>query len=167
MSVTSKKSPPKLPTAILGVLLSILLFLTFQRHVRITKPIESGDILRPGQWKSQCGVFDLLPDTWLDMLPIEKLSPNCATSRSSTLELSQDDGKLRYVKENAAGERKEIWSYSGGNSGTSSCSGGGGMDGECHGEATFTEEGSSWYVDIAGFRTSVGKDVIQDFMSQS
>merc|ERR1712032_1430606 len=80
--------------------------------MRITRPIESGQVLLPGQWRSQCGVFDLLPTEWLEKLPMAKLSPMCDTLSSSMLEFG-GDGTLRYFKRDESGKRKEVWSTAG------------------------------------------------------
>ena len=73
-SSTKKK---KLPTLILGLVISLSVFFTVQRHVQVTRPLESGHVLLPGQWKSQCGIFDMFPPEWLDKLPMDKLSLSC------------------------------------------------------------------------------------------
>lgn len=157
---TEKKSSSILPTAILGILISSLLFVTVQRHVRVTKPLESGDSLHPGEWKSQCGIFDLFPEGWLEKLPMDKLSSSCDVSSSSMLELGRD-GTLRYFTKGGDGEREETWSVAGGNDGDQCVEGG---EEKCPDEgATFWEDGTHWYVEMGGIRNSLNEDVIRDF----
>lgn len=159
-----KSSSSNLPTAILGICISVLLFFTIQRHVHVTRPIDSGDVLLPGQWKSQCGIFDLFPKEWLAKLPMDKLSSSCNTESSSMLELGSD-GTLRYFAKGSDGERKEVWSVYGASGGIE-CSEG--EDEVCYDEgATFVKDGSYWYVEMGGSRTSLNRDVIRDFISES
>lgn len=173
-SKTGKKnsSSSSLPTAILGIIISSLLFFTLQRHISVTSPIQSGDILLPGQWKSQCGIFDLFPTEWLDKLPMDKLAPSCDGSSSSTLELGTD-GTLRYFTNTADsgdskdGGRKETWSAVVGSFGGKCLEGDEEDDEQCVEEgATFVKDGSSWYVTMDGSRTSLNRNVIRDFTSE-
>lgn len=159
------KSPSSiLPTAILGIVVSFLLFVAARRHVRVTTPLASGSVLLPGQWKSQCGVFDLFPPQWLTRLPMEKIAPGCDASSSSMLELGSD-GTLRYFKKgDADDERREVWSVKGSDEGQ--CQEG--EEEQCFKEgATFVKDGYSWYVDMDGSRTELNDDVIRDFATKN
>lgn len=146
-------------TPIFGIGIIVLLFFTALRHIRVTKKIQSGDVLLPGQWRSQCGIWDMLPE----------LGKFCNTESSSTLEMGRD-GTLRYFKNDADGNKHESWILSGtGNaakcsqsSDQSQCMN---SDDESSSSATFVSDGKSWYVDLDGVkRTTLGKDVVQDFM---
>ncbi|KAL3811974.1 hypothetical protein ACHAXA_009592 [Cyclostephanos tholiformis] len=103
---TKKASSSNLPTAILGIILSSLLYVAARHHVRLSSRLESGSILLRGQWKSQCGIFELLPEKWLYSLPMDKIFPSCNPSSSSVLELGRD-GTLRYFTRGTDGQRKE------------------------------------------------------------
>lgn len=149
---TASKTPP-----IFGIGIMVLLFFTVLRHIRVTKKIESGDVLLPGQWRSQCGIWDMLPE----------LGKFCNTESSSTLEMGRD-GTLRYFKNDADGKKHESWIMSGNAAQCSESS----DESECvnsddgdSSSATFVNDGKSWYVDLGGKRTTLGKDVVQDFMS--
>ena len=159
----TSSSSSSLPTMILGMLLSTILFFTIQRHLSVTKPIASGDVLLPGQWKSTCGIFDLVPSDLLEKLPMDKLSSrSCSMTSSSKLELGKD-GTLRYFTKSDDDERKVVWSVEGG--GEQQCSNEGeDTDEQCFEKgATFIQSGNYWYVDMGGVRTSLNKDVIRDF----
>jgi len=165
-SSTKKK---KLPTLILGLVISLSVFFTVQRHVQVTRPLESGHVLLPGQWKSQCGIFDMFPPEWLDKLPMDKLSLSCEASSSSMLEFGRD-GTLRYfTKIGAVSERKEIWSVAGPVGEEEQCT----DEEEDESEqcfdmgATFVKDGNSWYVDMGGSRSILKKDVVRDFMTEN
>lgn len=155
--VSKTKSASKTPS-IFGLGIMTLLFFTVLRHIRVTKKIESGDVLLPGQWKSQCGIWDVLPE----------LGKFCNTESSSTLEMGRD-GTLRYFTKNSAdGEKRESWTLSGNSAAQCSESS---DQSECAADdvdgpsATFVKDGYYWYVELDGKRTSLGKDVVQDFMS--
>eukprot|EP00985_Skeletonema_marinoi_P032493 scaffold39154_cov202-Skeletonema_marinoi.AAC.2 len=154
--VSKSKSTSKTPT-IFGIGIMTLLFFTILRHIRVTKKIESGDVLLPGQWKSQCGIWDVLP---------EKLSEKyCNTKSSSTLEMGRD-GTLRYfTKSGEDGEKSESWILSGNNAAQCAESECVNSDDADISSATFVSDGGSWYVDLDDKRTALGKDVVQDFMS--
>ena len=128
-----------LPIAVWGIILSIIV-LTIRRHISVTSPIKSGDLLLPGKFKSQCGIYDLFPEKgWC-----------AASSTSSTLELGSD-GTLRYFTKSSSGDdgkRSLIWSVAGGKEDA----------------AKFEKEGYYWYVTMGGTRTTLNKDVIRDFM---
>lgn len=149
---SASKTPP-----IFGIGIMILLFFTVLRHIRVTKKIESGDVLLPGQWRSQCGIWDMLPE----------LGKFCNTESSSTLEMGRD-GILRYFKNDSDGKKYESWILSGNaaqcseSSDQSECVN---SDDEGSSSAMFVNDGKSWYVDLDGKRTTLGKDVVQDFMS--
>lgn len=161
-----KSSTSILPTAVLGVIIASLAFFTVQRHLSVTKPLESGNALYPGQWKSQCGIFELLPQNSLSDKLMDQLSSSCDTSSSTMLELGKD-GTLRYFTKGGDGRLKEKWKVESE------------IDGDqceeeeecdqcgCEDEATFVKEGNNWYVDMDGTRTSLIKDVIRDFMSEN
>mmetsp|Transcript_40195 Transcript_40195/g.85581 ORF Transcript_40195/g.85581 Transcript_40195/m.85581 type:complete len:446 (+) Transcript_40195:199-1536(+) len=156
-----KGTPPSmLPTAALGVIVASMAFFAVQHHASITKPLESGDALYPGQWKSRCGVFDLLSPEWLGRFPFERLSRACDPPSSSVLELGRD-GTLRYFAKGGDGQRTERWRVEGGGGGDQceedEC------DECCDIEATFMKEGNNWYVELDGTRASLNKDVIRDF----
>lgn len=152
-----KSKPTSKTSIVFGMGIMALLFFTILRHIRVTKKIQSGDVLLPGQWKSQCGIWDILP---------KKLSEKYCNSKSSTLEMGRD-GTLRYFTKSADSEKSESWSLSG--SGAHQCADGGesncaaGDDGQ--NSVTFVKDGFSWYVDMDGKRTTLGKNVVQDFMS--
>lgn len=163
----TKTTLSNLPTALLGIAISSLLFFTIQRHVRVTKPLESGDVLLPGQWKSQCGIFDLFPEEWLDKFPLDEISPpSCDMSSSSMLELGKD-GTLRYFTKDAKeGERKETWSAVVGG-GRQCVEGEENDDEECVEKgATFVKEGPNWYLEMDGSRTWLNRDVMRDFTTE-
>lgn len=172
LSTKKKKSSSTsnlMPTAILGLIISSSVFFTAQRHVQVTRPLESGHVLLPGQWKSQCGIFDLFPPEWLDKLPMDKLASSCDASSSSMLEFGRD-GTLRYfTKDGADGERKEIWSVAGSGVEEEQCTDGEeDEDEQCFDMgATFVKDGNSWYVDMGGSRSILNKDVVRDFMTDS
>lgn len=152
----SSKSTSKTST-IFGMGIMALIFFTVLRHIRVTKKIEHGDVLLPGQWKSQCGIWDVLP---------EKLSEKyCNTKSSSTLEMGRD-GTLRYFTKSSDGEKSERWILSGSAGqcadGQSECVN---VDDGDSSSATFAKDGYRWYVDLGGKRTTLGNDVVQDFMS--
>ncbi len=160
-TVPESKSTSSKTSTIFGMGIMALLFFTVLRHIRVTKKIESGDVLLPGQWKSQCGIWDVLP---------EKLSEKyCNTKSSSTLEMGRD-GTLRYFTKSAdGGEKSERWILSSSGGSAPQCADGqsecvDGDDGESS-SATFVKDGNYWYVDLDGKRTTLGKDVVQDFMS--
>ncbi|KAL7494188.1 hypothetical protein ACHAWT_006267 [Skeletonema menzelii] len=157
VSKTKSASKTKTPS-LFGIGIMTLLFFTVLRHIRVTKKIESGDVLLPGQWKSQCGIWDVLPE----------LGKFCNTESSSTLEMGRD-GTLRYFTKNSAdGEKRESWTLSGYAAQCSESS----DQSECAtgdvdvSSATFVKDGYYWYVELDGKRTSLGKDVVQDFMSE-
>lgn len=157
-SATESKKKSNVPT-IMGILLSVVLALTIKRHVDVTKPLISGDVLLPGQWKSQCGIFGLFPEEVLEALPMDKLSKSCGPS-STSLELGKD-GTLRYFKASSGpGDdmKKLAWSVDG----NKQCSEEDGDDSQCSG-AKFEKVGNYWYVDVGGTRTSLNSDVIRDF----
>jgi hypothetical protein len=153
---TSPKKKSSNASAVIGTGIMALLFFTVLRHIRVTKKVQSGDVLLPGQWKSQCGIWDVLP---------EKLSEKyCNTQSSSTLELGRD-GTLRYFTKNADGEKSESWSLAGSApqcAESSECAAN--EDGAS--SATFTKDGYYWYVELDGKRTSLGYDIVQDFMAE-
>lgn len=165
-TLTGESSTSTLPTAVLGVIIALLAFFTVQRHLSVTKPLESGDALYPGQWKSQCGIFELLPKVPLSDRLMDQLSYSCDTSSSTMLELGRD-GALRYFTKGRDGEVTEKWKLEGEIDGDQ-CE----EDEECdqcgcEDEATFVKEGNNWYVEMNGKRTSLIKDVIRDFMSKN
>jgi len=165
---TKKASSSILPTAVLGIIISSLLFMTLQRHFTITKPLQSGDSLLPGQWKSQCGIFELVPEGSFGNLLMNKLAPLCDLSSSSMLELGKD-GTLRYfTKQGADGERQERWSVASKHTNEQCSAEGSDEEEQCHDMvATFVEDGNSWFVELGGARTSLNKDVIRDFTTKS
>lgn len=134
--------------------------------MRVTSPLESGSVLLPGQWKSQCGIFDLFPDEWLDRLPMEKLCSQCDSTKSSMLELGKD-GILRYfTRSGKDGELKEMWKVVGG-ADSGECYDGE-DDAQCSDRgATFMKDGNYWYVEMGGTRSSLSKDVIKDFTAEN
>ena len=153
--VQKTKAKSKTPS-LFGLGIMALLFFTVLRHVRVTKKIESGDSLLPGQWKSQCGFWDVLP---------EKLSEKYCNTKSS-LELGRD-GTLRYYnKGGKGGEKIESWILSGKSAQCEDDESGcvNGDNGDVS-SATFVKNGNSWYVDLDGKRTTLRKDVVKDFMT--
>lgn len=122
----------------------------------MTTRLESGYVLRPGDWKSRCGIFDLFPEAWLEKLPFE----TCDKSSSAMLEMGKD-GTLRYFTNDSDGMRTEVWSVVGGQQcveGEEGCD-------EAEG-AMFEKEGYDWYVNIGGSRSSLSNGVIKDFGSE-
>ncbi len=161
----SKKTPFNFMPSLLGIIISGLLYVMVQYHLRITRPLESGSILLPGEWKSQCGLFHLIPQKWLAKLPMDKLCPACHTSSTSSLELG-NDGRLRYFAVGSDGEKKEMWSVAGGAINGELCPEG--NDEQCsENGALFVKDGHNWYVFMGGSRSSLNKDVIRDFTAGS
>lgn len=177
-STKKKSSSSKLPTMILGAIIASLLFFTAKRHVSVTRRLESGHVLLPGQWKSQCGIFDLFPEEWLDKFPMNKLSSSCVASSSSVLELGRE-GTLRYFTKDSDGERKVMQSFVGGgivyDGKQCSESVEGVSDEECieppqkitTGGATFKKDGRNWYVDFGEKPIVLSQDVVRDFMIEN
>lgn len=161
---TTKLSSFNLPTVILGVLLSSLMYYTLQLHVRLTRPLEPGSVLLLGQWKSQCGMFDLLPEMWLTrLIPMDKLLPSCNISSSSMLEFGMD-GTLRYYTKGTDGQRKESWYAVSGTGDKLKCSQEGGD--QCMENGAIFKEGIyNWYVVMGGTRHALSSDVARDFMA--
>jgi len=154
------KSTSSMPTILLGVVITSLLLFTAHRHIRITRPIQSGQVLLPGQWKSRCGIWELIP------------IKNCDLSKSSKLEMGKD-GKLRYYSKGASGDLKETWSVGGGGN-VAECVAGedGEEDGQCVKEsmkgregAKFVNESGRWYVEMSGSRSLLNRDVAREFTS--
>lgn len=166
-----QSSSSKLPTVILWIIISSLLFGTAKRHVDITRPLEPGQVLLPGQWKSQCGIFDLFPEKWLGELPMNKLSSSCDASSSSVLELGRD-GTLRYFTRGDDEERKVMWSFVGGEKECLEEEEEGDEE-QCFGSddtqqgAMFDKDGNDWYVNMGGLRTLLNKDVVRDFTAEN
>lgn len=155
-----------LPTAMLGILISSLLFLAAQRHIRVTKPIESGDVLLPGQWKSQCGILDLFSEEWLAKLQLEHVAFSCNRSSSPMLELGRD-GTLRYFTKGDEGKRQEKWSTTGGQGLSQYAEGEEEEEVQCVGKgATFRADGNAWFVEMEGSHLELNEDVIRDFISE-
>ena len=165
-SMKKTSSPISLPTIILGVILSLLVYYAIRAHTRLTRPLEQGSILLRGQWISQCGMFDLLPTQLLNILPMKKLSPSCNTSSSSMLEFGMD-GTLRYFTKGMDGQRKEAWSAVGGTTTAGdegNCSKEG--DEQClANEAIFKEGIYNWYVVMGGTRHVLSSELARDFMT--
>lgn len=95
---------------------------------------------------------------------MKKISSSCDTSSSSMLEFGKD-GILRYFARARDGEREEKWSIEGGDGGDR-CE----LDEECDedecacdNEATFVKDGTNWFVEMDGIRTSLNEDDIRDF----
>jgi len=162
-----------LPTAILGVLIATLFFF----HIHVSKPLESGEVLLPGQWKSQCGILDLVPEQWLAefqrqnlfpeewlaKFPMQKTYFSCNTSSSPMLELGRD-GTLRYFTKGEDGKRKERWSMKCRDDMYQNAVE---EEEQCFGEgAIFLEDGNDWFVEIDGTREKLNDDVVRDFTSE-
>ena len=165
VSSTKKTSSTfSVPTMILGVILSLIVYYAIRVHARLTRPLESGGILLRGQWKSQCGMFVLLPTQLLNSIPMERILPSCNTSTSSMLEFGFD-GTLRYFTKGLDGRRKEAWSAVGGTAGEElKCSQEG--DDQCLvNEAIFKEGIYNWYVVMGGTRHALSSDLERDFMA--
>lgn len=158
-----KKSPVILTTAILGIIISSLLYFTIQYHFRVSTPLESRSVLLPGEWKSPCGLYDLLPRNLRTRLPVAILPPACDTLSSSALEFGSD-GILRHFKEGSEGERKLVKSFSGSIGNGDQCSEE--SDQQCtENGALFVKDGYSWYVVMGEKRTLLSWDVMRDFTS--
>lgn len=168
---TETSSSSILPTVILGFLFAALLFF----HIHVSKPLESGEVLLPGQWKSQCGILDLFPKEWLAKFPMENLFPEewlakfptqkrfflCDTSSYPMLELGRD-GTLRYFTKGEDGKRKERWSMKGKNN-MYECAVG--EEEQCFGKgAIFLEDGNDWFVEIDETREKLNDDVVHNFV---
>ena len=133
--------------------------------MHVSRPLESGSILLRGEWKSQCGIFDLLPEKWLDRLPIDKILPTCNSLSSSMLELGRD-GTLRYFKKGTDGQRKETWSVVSGAGDDGQCSEVG--DGKClESGVSFVKDGYNWYVVMGPTRNALIPDVARDFFMRN
>lgn len=158
-----KKSPVILKTAILGIIISSLLYFTIQYHFRVSGPLESRSVLRPGEWKSPCGLYDLLPRNLRARLPVDILPPACDSSSSSSLDFGSD-GVLRHFKEGSDGERKLVRSFTGSVGNGDQCSEG--SDEQCTvNGALFLKDGYSWYVVIGEKRSLLSWEVMRDFTS--
>jgi hypothetical protein len=156
-----KSSLSNLPTVMLGIFISSILYLAVQHHVGILRPLESGSVLLRGEWKSQCGFFDLLPEKWLDRLPMDTLLPICNYSSSSMLELGSD-GTLRYFTKGNDGQRKEAWNIESDAGDAGQCSEVGG--GKClENGVTFVKDEYNWYVVMGQTRNALRRDVARDF----
>jgi hypothetical protein len=156
-----KSSSSNLPTVMLGIIISSILYLAVQHHVRALRPLESGSVLLRGEWKSQCGIFDLLPEKWLDRLPMDTLLPICNYSSSSMLELGSD-GTLRYFTKGTDGQRKETWNIESNAGDAGQCSEVGG--GTClENGVTFVKDEYNWYVVMGQTRNALRRDVARDF----
>lgn len=159
----SRKTPFNLMAAILGIIISSLIYFTIQYHHRVTRPLESGSVLLPGQWKSPCGLYDLLPQKLRSRLPIDFLPPACESSSSSSLEFGSD-GTLRYFKEGSGGERKVVRSVAGSIGSGDQCSQG--TDEQCtENGALFVKDGYNWYLVMGEKRVTLSWDVMRDFTS--
>jgi len=153
-------SSSSLPTAILTLLLGTLAIFTGRHHCTITKTLNSGDLLLPGNWISQCGVFDLLPALVFDLLPasVSEYVPTCDLSVSSMLQLDDDGTTLRYFSKNEEGKRVERWIA---NINPAECTN---EDETCELGVKFVKDGQSWYAERGGSRSHVNKNVVTDFM---
>ncbi len=160
-SPAKKSSSSNLPTVILGIIISSILYLAAQHHVRVLRPLESGSVLLRGEWKSQCGIFDLLPEKWLKRLPIDTLLPSCNYTSSSMLELGRD-GTLRYFTKGTDGQRKEKWKIESVAGDAGQCSKVGG--GKClENGVTFVKDEYNWYVVVGQTKNALRRDVARDF----
>ena len=156
-----KSSLSNLPTVMLGIFISSILYFAVHHHVGILRPLESGSVLLRGEWKSQCGIFDLLPEKWLDRLPMDTLLPICNYSSSSMLELGSD-GTLRYFTKGNDGQRKEAWNIESDSGDAGQCSEVGG--GTClENGVTFVKDEYNWYVVMGQTRNALRRDVARDF----
>jgi len=138
---------PNFPTQVLGILIAAVVFAVTQQHYRIVRPIQSGLCLLPGEWISQCGIWELFPGNML-----------CDSSKVPKLSMGRD-GKLRYFDQVGSG-KKETWSVGIG------CAGDSGKPCEenldCQG-AAFALQGKKWYVEVNRDRKPLLKDIIQQF----
>lgn len=144
----AKRKPSYLPTQVLGIIIAAAVFFITQQHVRITRPIQSGFCLMPGEWISQCGIWELIPGAGN--------SKFCDSKTMSKLSMGKD-GKLRYY----GGGLEEIWSAGAECSvdeNTEQCV----ADLDCQG-AAFTLEGKKWFVEVNGDRKPLIKEVIEQF----
>jgi len=158
-----------LPIISLSVIIAILFVYAANRHIQVTRPIVSGDVLLPGEWKSQCGLLELMPLKLQQIIQSssafgERVKSKCDGTKSSMLEMGTD-GTLRYFTKSSCGDTltgKEVWSVPGRKLG---CDGNAGGD-HCAAQegASFLKEGESWYVVIDHSQTSMDRDVIRDFM---
>jgi hypothetical protein len=139
-----KKKTSYFPTQVLGIIIAIGLFFITQHHNKMTRPIQSGMCLMPGEWISQCGFWELLPGNKFCDASVSKLSMG-------------KDGKLRYFNKGL----EEVWSV-----GTEcvaedkddQCV----VNLDCQG-AAFRLEGKKWYVEVNGDRKPLIKEVVEAF----
>ncbi len=158
-----------IPTLLLSVIVAILFVYAAKIHVQVTRPIVSGDVLFPGEWKSQCGILDLMPPQLQQTIQSssalgKRVKNNCDVTKSSMLEMGVD-GTLRYFIKSSSGNiftGKEVWSVAGGKVACDSDA----RDGQCGAQegASFLKDGELWYVIIDNTRYSVNRDAIRDFM---
>lgn len=101
----------------------------------------------PGEWISQCGIWELFPGNKFCDSSVSKLSMG-------------KDGKLRFFDKASNGKLEEVWSVG------TECAG----DDEeqcvanldCQG-AAFTQEGKKWHVEVNGERKPLLKEAVQQF----
>jgi hypothetical protein len=133
------------PTQVLGIVIAAAFFFLNQQHNRITRHLQSGLCLLPGEWISKCGVWELIPggNKFCDMSSVSKLSMG-------------KDGKLRYFDKDMG----EMW-----NVGTCAASDDEQcvMNIDCQG-AAFTLEGKKWFVEVNGDRKPITKEVVEQFI---
>jgi len=156
-SKKAKRKPSYLPTQILGIIIAVAIVFIMQQHVRITRPIQSGLCLLPGEWISPCGLWELLPSSF-GRNNNNKLF--CDTKTMSKLYMGKD-GKLRYY---TGVGLDEIWtvgtecSSENDDAAAEQCV----TDLDCQG-AIFTLEGKKWFVEVNGDRKPLIKEVIEQF----
>ena len=165
----TKRTPSSnMPTRaiIIGIIISSLFYFTIQHHHNVTRPLESGSVLLPGQWKSPCGLYDMLPQKFRTKFPAHVLPPACESSSSSSLELGSD-GVLRYFKEGSGGERKVVRSVDGGSIGNGGqrCPEGSNNEQCTENGALFVKDGYNWYLIMGDKRIVLSWEVMRDFTS--
>jgi len=72
------KPIPAMPF-LFGALIMVLIAFMYKVQENITSPLQPGDILSPGQWRSRCGVFSSLPKEYTGCSPSKVLLTEDAT----------------------------------------------------------------------------------------
>jgi len=138
-------------TTILRLLFAGLAIFVAKHHRDMTSQLVHGSVMHPGEWRSRCGAFDLVPSFVAEGML--KLIP-CDLEASSML---QYDGQtLRYYTKEM-GSRVEKWSA---DLGLVRCK----EDSECEETIKFAQKGTTWYAERDdGSHASVDEIVVDVF----
>ena len=154
-AVTERNQGSSFPTTILRLLFAGLAIFVAKRHRDTTSKLVHGSLMHPGEWRSRCGAFDLVPSFVADGM--SGLIP-CDLEASSML---QYDGQyLRYYTKEM-GLRVEKWSA---DLGLVQCN----EDSECEETIKFAKKGTTWYATWyaerdGGSYARVDEIVVDDF----